>query len=624
MSAPSNADWAFDDGKPGAAPPAGASANAAHGDWTFDDQTPPAIGGRFGNDPLVGLADAGIAGANQFVVGGLGAAARTVNRLLPEGLVGGDGSKQAMEDHFNAVQDRFTYHPQTAAGQRLAGAVSGLLQPVANTVGSAVGAVVGNENTPAVMDALATMGFRGPSQVLSMAARTVVPGLAEAAQSLSEARAIDQAATAAGQGTLGLRTGSPLANFIEKQSARLWGGSPLADAAQASNDQLGITARDIVNNLSQGADTSSQGVGSVLTQQLKTAAERLRDQSHEGFEKVAALLPDNATVPVARTQGLLQSLTDIPGASATAETVVPGDIRALASALSKDAGQDGVLPYDALRALRSNIGQTIDWNPFVSTPTNGLYKRIYSAMGRDLDEGAAGFGDDVASQIKANNAAYARTSATRDTLSSLVNRAGGPEKVYNAIFNTTKDGDTTLNTVLSNVDLPTRQLLAASALERMGRALPGAQSAAGDVFSADRFLSNWSRMSPQARASLFTTLPGDYANSIDQLVANAGKLKAYGNVLRGHSAFSSLGSVGAIAEVMAHGLPGFGHIAALVGANRALALALTNPSAAGYLARASAEAAGTGASYLGRVYGPGTGPFGAPGAPSAPQGPSTF
>ena len=129
--------------------------------------------------------------------------------------------------------------------------------------------------------------------------------------------------------------------------------------------------------------------------------------------------------------------------------------------------------------------------------------------------------------------------------------------------------------MLRNVDLPTRKLLPASALERMGRALPGVQNAAGDVFSADRFLTNWNNMSQQAKASLFGSLPGGYADSIDQLVANAGKLKAYGKVLdsRGDGSLSSFTHIGAVAEAAMHGLPGFASLAAGIGANRAVALA---------------------------------------------------
>jgi hypothetical protein len=218
-----------------------------------------------------------------------------------------------------------------------------------------------------------------------------------------------------------------------------------------------------------------------------------------------------------------------------------------------------VLPYEALRALRSNIGQQIDWNPFSSAgPTNGLYKAIYGAMGRDLDEGASAFGEDVAQQIRDNSSAYRSAASVRDSLAGIVNRAGGPEKVYSALFNSAKGGSTPLSAVLSNVDFQTRQLLAASALERMGRALPGAQNAAGDVFSADRFLTNWNNLAPQARTALFSSLPGDYAASIDQLVANAGKLKAYGKVLaaRGNPSLGAF-TLGALAESAMHFLPGF-------------------------------------------------------------------
>jgi hypothetical protein len=43
----------------------------------------------------------------------------------------------------------------------------------------------------------------------------------------------------------------------------------------------------------------------------------------------------------------------------------------------------------------------------------------------------------------------------------------------------------------------------ATLIDRLGRARPGAQTAEGGQFSAGTFLTNWNKMTPRARASLF-------------------------------------------------------------------------------------------------------------------------
>lgn len=44
-----------------------------------------------------------------------------------------------------------------------------------------------------------------------------------------------------------------------------------------------------------------------------------------------------------------------------------------------------------------------------------------------------------------------------------------------------------------------RAIVAGTIIRRLGRAAPGAQDAAGEAFSAATFLTNWNRMSPEAR-----------------------------------------------------------------------------------------------------------------------------
>jgi len=451
------------------------------------------------------------------------------------------------------------------------------------------------------MDALATLGYRGPTELIEAGAPFLKAG------TLAEAKAADAQARASGLGTAGLVSGSPATQALERTVARLPGAGPLRGAVQAGNDQLGITASDIADNLAAGADTSAQGVGRVLNDQLRAAADRSREVSKQGYDRVSQMLPDNASVPVSNTLGLLQRLSDIPGASATAQALVPSEIKGIYGALVQDVGSSGALPYEALKQLRSSVGTKIDWNPFVSTPTNGMYKAVYAAMGQDMDAGASTFGPIVAAQIAANKASYAKAAATRTTLAGVIDKAGGPEQVYNSLFNSTRKGSSVLDEVLGAVDPPTQRLLAASVLDRMGKAPAGVQNLSGSGFSADAFLTNWNKLSPQARQSLFGSLPGDYANSITTLADNASKLKAYGKVLENRSgtasALAHAGVYGALVEGLLHaGVKGFGHTVGLLGTNRAVAMALTNPATAKYLAKASAAATAKGTSYLGRVY----------------------
>src|SRR5205807_887656 len=143
----------------------------------------------------------------------LGGIAHTVNRVLPEALVGGAGSKAQTQADIDALEDKLTYHPQTAAGQQIGNAVSGVVAPVAGAVAGTVGSVVGKDNAPAVMDALSLLGLKGYDGLVPSAA-------GDAAATLRAARAADQANRAAGRGTLGLATGNPTVQAAEQVLAR--------------------------------------------------------------------------------------------------------------------------------------------------------------------------------------------------------------------------------------------------------------------------------------------------------------------------------------------------------------------------------------------------------------------
>jgi hypothetical protein len=196
--------------------------------------------------------------------------------------------------------------------------------------------------------------------------------------------------------------------------------------------------------------------------------------------------------------------------------------------------------------------------------------------------------------VRRANAEYAVSKQQQEVLKSVINKAGGPEKVFTSLISGTKEGASTVTQVVAALDGPSRQILAASALERMGKALPGSQSAVGDVFSAATFLTNWSKMSPQARNVLFGQLPGDYAKNVTQLAANVESLKAYEGILvnpagTAHAALWG-GAVGETLMALMTGHWGIaGGIAGSAALNATISAALTHPATSAWLAKKTGE-----------------------------------
>jgi hypothetical protein len=393
--------------------------------------------------------------------------------------------------------------------------------------------------------------------------------------------------------TLGQRTGSEVVQYIERSIARLPGGDFLRHAIRSQNEQLGNQSAALVDRLAAGSDTTATGAGNVIKQQLKVAAKTMRAAAGEDYDAVDKLIPPDTKIGVKSTlQTLVALTTPTPGAENVTKTLIDPTLKAMREGLEADLGHTNLsaLPYDTLKQLRTKVGSMIEHGPFSTDARNGQFKKVYEALTADMYGGAAEHSPAAADAVRKANLNYAASKDKQKVLKSVIAKAGGPEKVFSALISGTKEGASTLTQVVSALDGPSKQILAASALERMGRAVPGVQNAASDTFSATTFLTNWNRMAPEARDVMFGQLPGDYAKQVTQLATNAEALKSYERVLVNPSGTGQAvlwgGEVGATLLAL---MTGQFHIAAgIIGSaagTAAVSAALTHPQTSAWLAR---------------------------------------
>ena len=205
--------------------------------------------------------------------------------------------------------------------------------------------------------------------------------------------------------------------------------------------------------------------------------------------------------------------------------LVDPKLKAMRDAIYDDMqrnGGSGDLPIDVLRDWKTRLGGLINWTGFGSSdPQNGAFKLLWGALKDDIMTGTAQIDPKLAPMIQNANQQYAVAQAQLQNVGRVVNKAGGPEKVFTSLMAGNKDGATQLNQVLSQLDPAGRQLLAATQLQRMGLANASAQGAAGGDFSAATLLTNWNRMHPDARAAMFGQLPNSYSQNVTKLAHDA-------------------------------------------------------------------------------------------------------
>jgi hypothetical protein len=386
---------------------------------------------------------------------------------------------------------------------------------------------------------------------------------------------------------------------LEASSSRIWGGGPIHDVAGAQAENIGAHVDHIVDNLSQGADVTPTAAGEAITKGVGAAKQSMKQAEKAAYDKVDALVPADHPVDISATLGKLDALTTpTAGAEATTGALVSPKIAALRENLTSDVAKSGgTLPYAATRQLRTAIGNSIDWGFAPADPVaNGALQQVYGSLGGDLNAAASAISPEAGQAVKDASALYAANQAKRELLDGVVNRAGGPEAVYQAATNGTKLGATKIGGVMGALDPQSQNLVRATVLARLGRAAPSQQNATGSAFNPETFLANWNKLAPEAKEALFgaSGSPGTLRSGLDSLANTTSTIRGSSIFKNPSNTASTLGHSFGLWALLTEGAHAFvsGPHALISGAggiaaNAVMARALTNPRVVNWLARST-------------------------------------
>lgn len=223
------------------------------------------------------------------------------------------------------------------------------------------------------------------------------------------------------------------------------------------------------------------------------------------------------------------------------------------------------LPYGAVKGLRTRVGDELSGASLAPDVPTAQWKQLYAGLSNDM-RGAATAAGPQAEQAFGRANDYTKAGLARlDRVSSFAN-ADAPEKAYTSLIDATRENNTTLRAVKKTVTPETRATVAGTVIDRLGRANPVNQSDLGDVFSQERFLTNWNTMTPKARDELFS----GFKNS-DQVKADVEAIAKGASMMRDSSKMYANPS-GSGANITARRL-----IGAVGGGGAAAAAGLLNP-----------------------------------------------
>jgi hypothetical protein len=346
------------------------------------------------------------------------------------------------------------------------------------------------------------------------------------------ASAIDDFASVGATPSVGQATG----NWRTQSLESLLGGGPTSAGVMTRFAEH--QAEDISRGLArQGNSLSPRSSAENAGRAIEQGAElfkRNTDATKKGlYWAVDQQIPDATPVSLGNTwQKVVDLTTPNAGASATTGAMVNPKIAALRSTLEEDlAANGGHVTYDALKRIRTTIGEAIsDYSLSPDTPTRE-YKALYAALSRDMEDAAKARGPLAVEAAKRANG-YTRAAANRlELVDRAVQKAGGPEKVFLATMSGTKDGATTLRAVMQSLPQDGQKAVTAAVIRRMGLAMPGSQDAAGEVFSASTFLRRWNDISPEAKRALFDRYGLGFSANMDKIARVAQRIRDGSKVL---------------------------------------------------------------------------------------------
>jgi hypothetical protein len=255
------------------------------------------------------------------------------------------------------------------------------------------------------------------------------------------------------------------------------------------------------------------------------------------------------------------------------------------------AAAGGKLPYEAVKKLRTLVGNEMADSGLMSDVPRSKWKALYGALSSDMEAAVSGNPAAKAAWGRANN--FTRAGMRRlEVLDGVIEKNGGPEAIYRAALSGTREGASTLRAVMRSLPEDAQKNVSATVLKRLGRARPGQQDADGGAFSTETFLTNWNSLSPEAKAVLFHRYGPEFRRDMNQIAKVAENLRGGSKVFQNPSGTGqAITQVTAAATFLTSLLTGNAGAAAAVasgvgGANLSARL-LTNPRAVRWLAQAT-------------------------------------
>ena len=236
------------------------------------------------------------------------------------------------------------------------------------------------------------------------------------------------------------------------------------------------------------------------------------------YDRLDKFIPGQTPVNVAGTKNTLSAInSDIPGAPQLSKQFKNSRITAIEDAIRSDtsAGAGGglmnaptlpTLPFEAVKKTRTLVGNEIADNSLLANVPLSKWKPLYGALSGDMGAAARAAGPEATGAFNRANQFTRAGMGRLDRVAPFADKVA-PEQAAQLLERTLGDNVSTLQAVKKTLPQGARGTVAGTIIEKLGTAKPGAQNDLGDAWSPETFLTNWSKMKPDARTELLSGFP---------------------------------------------------------------------------------------------------------------------
>ena len=368
------------------------------------------------------------------------------------------------------------------------------------------------------------------------------------------------------------------------------GGTPLKKASEGAINQLGQATETVAKGFGKGGAVTADVAGDTARTALENYIGPVtKAKADKAYAAVDALVDQNALSTLDSTAKVATSILQKRAASKLPDRMGPA-VKMVSEAASAGDG----LTYEGIKRLRTEVGELLAsadrGAPLPAGMSGGELKQIYGALTEDLKAAVKGAGGpDALAKFERANKYYELISERRKNLVRLLG-AKNDEGVFNRLVDAASSGRSAdINLLMqARKAIPGDEWddIASGVIANLGKTPQsgmrvGATSVPGD-FSPERFVTSWSKLSPQGRSVLFgSTGRGSLVEALDDIATVSTRFKELNRLANPSGTAQTLVGVGQIGALAGDPLSLLGSV---VGPN-IIARVLAKPSTARATAR---------------------------------------